>query len=412
MEKSEHQRCRIEEATLLLHFSTAPVNRLGDSRKVLRLYGKSTLSEFLDDLVVYRNLAPADSRVPDLDQLRPAFDLVGKGIPRKSEPTYAAVVAKMLRAAHRANGGDGQISSLLMLGDTEHNDGTAFRNLCTSLGCPGAAFICDETGGPPNLQPVAGKHNWMIYLANRWRLLDEFDRTLASAGLTADSQTAVVIDIDKTAIGARGRNHRPIDAARRAAVGATMDAVLGDEVDHDRVFSAYDALNVPAYHSFTTDNQDYLAYLAMLAGCGWSSVADLTHYIGSGVVQTFGDLLEKVTNASESLPTKVREVHFDVTAAVAAGDPTPFKRFRRAEFSETVRRMSKVENPDDLESILASNITITQEVREVALRWRARGALLFGLSDKPDEASIPSDELAEQGYLPLHRTEAFVVGES
>jgi hypothetical protein len=36
--------------------------------------------------------------------------------------------------------------------------------------------------------------------------------------------------------------------------------------------------------------------------------------------------------------------------------------------------------------------------------------LLFCLSDKPDEASIPTPELALQGYAPIHRTPTHGVG--
>jgi len=44
-----------------------------------------------------------------------------------------------------------------------------------------------------------------------------------------------------------------------------------------------------------------------------------------------------------------------------------------------------------------------------AAEWRDRGALLIGLSDKPDEASAPDRGLAGSGYRPLHRTEALIV---
>ncbi|MGD8627381.1 MAG: hypothetical protein PVJ34_22805, partial [Anaerolineae bacterium] len=60
--------------------------------------------------------------------------------------------------------------------------------------------------------------------------------------------------------------------------------------------------------------------------------------------------------------------------------------------------------------LLASKIVVTQEVRAAAQRWRGQGALLFGLSDKPDEASIPSAELAAGGYRPIHRTPTWAVG--
>jgi hypothetical protein len=35
---------------------------------------------------------------------------------------------------------------------------------------------------------------------------------------------------------------------------------------------------------------------------------------------------------------------------------------------------------------------------------------MFGLSDKPDEASIPGPELAAKGYQAIHHIETDVVG--
>jgi hypothetical protein len=63
-----------------------------------------------------------------------------------------------------------------------------------------------------------------------------------------------------------------------------------------------------------------------------------------------------------------------------------------------------------LAELLAGEITLTQEVRQMALEWSSRGALLFGLSDKPDEASLPTPQLAAQGWQPLHRTLTHAVG--
>jgi len=61
--------------------------------------------------------------------------------------------------------------------------------------------------------------------------------------------------------------------------------------------------------------------------------------------------------------------------------------------------------------LLEKEIVVTQEVREIVLAWRKRGALLFGLSDKPDEASIPMDDLAAQGYQAIHQVSTHAVGE-
>jgi hypothetical protein len=61
-------------------------------------------------------------------------------------------------------------------------------------------------------------------------------------------------------------------------------------------------------------------------------------------------------------------------------------------------------------TLLSDELVITQEVRELAMDWKARGALLFGLSDKPDEASIPTESLESEGYQSIHRVETHAVG--
>jgi hypothetical protein len=66
-------------------------------------------------------------------------------------------------------------------------------------------------------------------------------------------------------------------------------------------------------------------------------------------------------------------------------------------------------SPDQL---LAEEIVITQEVREAACYLKERGVLLFGLSDKPDEASVPRPDQIAQGAQPIHRAETHSVGNS
>jgi hypothetical protein len=72
--------------------------------------------------------------------------------------------------------------------------------------------------------------------------------------------------------------------------------------------------------------------------------------------------------------------------------------------------MGVYEINNSLEQRLADEIFITAEVRAAALLLKDHGALLFGLSDKPDEASVPSSELAAEGYQPIHWTKANIVG--
>ena len=114
---------------------------------------------------------------------------------------------------------------------------------------------------------------------------------------------------------------------------------------------------------------------------------------------------------ADGLAAELRSIHDQIYTLVQAGDPTPFKEFRYNEYLATVGRMGQMDARGPASALLAEEIVITQEVREVALAWKARGALLFGLSDKPDEASVPSPALAEQGYLPVHRARTHLVGE-
>jgi hypothetical protein len=75
-------------------------------------------------------------------------------------------------------------------------------------------------------------------------------------------------DLDKTFIGARGRNHQLIDAARLTALKSAVTTVLGNNYN-DAVFSeTYHRFNQPRFHRFTGDNQDFLG--VYLCDGGWS----------------------------------------------------------------------------------------------------------------------------------------------
>jgi hypothetical protein len=133
--------------------------------------------------------------------------------------------------------------------------------------------------------------------------------------------------------------------------------------------------------------------------------------VRAGKRTSFEEFIGDVDRRSAELQADLRQIHEDIYARVQQGDPTPFKAFRFNEFRTTVGRMGHLEDGVPVEELLANEIVITQEVREMALTWRERGALLFGLSDKPDEASVPTTELAAQGFLPIHGVDTHAVGE-
>jgi len=372
--------------------------------------GRSSVSEFLGDRIVYRNLAPADPRLPSLVTLRARLSLPERQTPRKIEADYARVIVHLLEAARLQDAPGTPIQGLVFVGDTRLLDGTAFENICTAGGWPGLAFIGSETREAPSIQTVPTPGGQTLYLSNRWASLQDFDRYCTGQGMPIGEATAVVIDLDKTALGARGRNGHAIDAARVRAVKVTVAGILGEAFDAGAFTRAYDLLNQPEFHPFTADNQDYLAYICLVLGSGLYDLDDVVSRVRAGRLASFRQFIDGVQGRTSQMSAALGEVHQGIYANVLAGDPTPFKPFRRNEYLETVGRMACLDDSAPVEQMLAEEIVLTQEVRSMALEWHQRGALLFGLSDKPDEASLPTTELAAQGYLPIHRTQTHIVG--
>ncbi len=384
----------------------------------MKLYGLSALSDFWGDFIVYRNLKPADRRLPALDDLRGELSLSPGVIPRKNESDYARVVVRILEQARKLTVPGADIRHVVFLGDTRLLDSTAFANICAAGGWPGLAFIgaeaprMGETSAPPKVELETMPGGQVLYLSNRWAALDDaFREFVAAQGFPIDKHTALLIDMDKTALGARGRNAAVIDNVRVQAVQETVAGLLGELFDSQGFRAAYDLLAQPEFHPFTGDNQDYLAYTCLVLGSGLEKLDSLVGRIRGGEMREFRQFIAEVDARSSALPPSLAAIHKEIFANVRAGDPTPFKPFRYNEFRITSARMGCLPHEAPLVQFLGEEILITREVRDLALDWRAHGALVFGLSDKPDEASLPTPELAAQGYVSLHRKQTHVVGE-
>ena len=378
----------------------------------LAVFGRASVADFLGDYLVYRNLVPMDERLPGLDDIREAAGLPAGRVPRKLEPDYAQVIVALLKRARALEAPHTGLERLIFIGDTRMNDGTAFSNICRAGGWLGFAFIASETGEPPSTEIVPVGNEQGLYLANRWAALADFERYLAQEKFPVDASTAVIVDLDKTALGARGRNAQVIDQARVQAVQDTVANLLGDDFNETAFMRAYEQLNQVEFHPFTGDNQDYLAYVCLILGSGLYDLSSVVEEVRSEQLRSFEGFIRRVEEQANVLPPALAGIHSQIYANVQAGDPTPFKAFRRNEYLQTVGRMGWLEDEEPIEELLAGEIVITQEVRAIAGEWHRRGAILFGLSDKPDEASIPSVELAAQGYLPIHRTPTHAVGQA
>ncbi|MBN1487351.1 MAG: hypothetical protein JW981_06875 [Anaerolineae bacterium] len=376
----------------------------------MKNYGRASVSEFLGDFIVYRNLVPQDSRLPTLDKLREKLNLPQDIIPRKSQPAYARIIKHMLEAAHNLTISNKPLKRVIYIGDTQLNDGQAFINLCNTSGWQGIVFIGSEQNAPPTNKVIEQEGNIFV-MANHWSKLRDFERISTQYEFPLDEQTALILDLDKTTLGARGRNDHVINLARVTAVQNTVGTLLGKAFDQDEFEHAYNELNQTTYHPFTTDNQDYLAYICLIIGSDLYTLDLLVRAIKREQFTDFKSFITAVDNQAERLPQNLRQIHNRVYTAVQQGDPTPFKAFRYNEYRTTIAYMGCMGDATAPENLLANEIVITQEVREMANKWKAQGVLLFGLSDKPDEASIPTADLQRKGYRPIHHMETHAVGE-
>jgi hypothetical protein len=364
------------------------------------------LSALFDDFVIYRDLNPVDPRVPGYSAAWQEMGMAGPIPPRKQEPAYAQALAWLLERGRALDAPGATLSEILYLGDTTMSDGGAFLNLRALTGWRGWCFIGAEKGEPPALREEGG-----LVHANRWRLLAEFLADARARGAALDPRTVALIDIDKTAIGARGRNDGAIDRARVAAIEATLREALGPAFDAGAFKRAYAALNVSKYHPFTADNQDNLAYVCLMLGEGMDTLEGLQGRIAGGSLPDYAAYMAAIDARRGELSPAVAALHDDIWARVQAGDLTPFKAFRRREYVETVDRMGHLPEDAPLAQRLQEEVCFTREVLDACLWLHRRGCLMVGLSDKPDEATAPSVEETARGYLPLHRTPATVIGD-
>jgi len=367
------------------------------------MYPRKKMSDFLGDQVVWRNLIPADPGLPKLADLWQEVGLDTFRVPRKTEPVYAAAVYRFLQAAQSRRGAP-PLERLLFIGDTPMNDGASAKNLGNYL--PMRGFI----GADRLAQPKQVKIDGPLMLANRWQALTDFLAWVQQEGFTFDAQTALILDLDKTTLGPRGRNDKAIDQARVNAVRLTVEETLGGGFDETAFRSVYDRLNQIEFHPFTADNQDYLAYISLMVVGQIFPPERLWADLDSGRLTGFHQFVTLCDARQGQMNTGLLTAHREVTGNMAKGDPTPFKSFRYREYHCTVALMDVL--PDDAAEadILAGEITLTGEVVDVTEQLAEQGVLTFGLSDKPDEASTPPADAAATGAVPLHHVTMKVIG--
>lgn len=343
-----------------------------------------SIADLTGDMVVYRDLQPCDARLPAIDALRDELGLPAELLPRKRDPEYARVLLALANRA-LALAGKGAAEAFLVIGDTD-NDRRLAAHLRQASKLPVPAFI-----GVDRLDEIKSYvYEGDTVFANRWELLERWLQELDARGLPWPA-TVVLIDIDKTLLGPRGRNDGPVDDSRADGAVQVARELLGAALDEAAFRQIYAELCRKEYHAMTLDNQDLTVYSSLLLASGTLSLAELRAGIESAELADFLWVLE-VTRTK--VPAALAELHATIGRAYAAGDPTPFKQFRRAEYAAAIARMQD------------GRLTLCREVVDIARKLLSRGALCVAASDKPSEASLPDAAQAAAGMLPLHQTPA------
>ena len=362
------------------------------------MYHRETLADYLGDRVVYRNLRPADPSLPGLEDIWQEAGLECCRVPRKTEPGYALVVLRLLEAAQRQRS-CAPLRNVLFIGDMPLSDVAAARHLAAHL--PLRGFIGAERLNEPATLKVDGD----LTFGNRWSQLLDWLEQITHEPFALDEQTAVLVDIDKTYIGARGRNDHVIDQARLEAVRLTVEQALADAFHEEAFRAIYGQLYQPKYHFLTADNQDYLAYISLMVMGNVIPPEEFWCAVHDGRLQSFDAFVTLCEQRRAGMPNGLATVHQEVIENLRRGDPTPFKSFRYREFLTTAARMDYLPDETPRVELLAQEIVITQEVSQAMDLLARRGALLFATSDKPDEASNPPVSFSVEPHKsrPIHR---------
>ena len=348
------------------------------------LFDQTTIATLTADRVIYRDLRPCEPGLPGIAELRAELCLPAGYLPRKRDRDYARVVQQIAQAAQAMRDGP-PLGSCLVIGDTEND-----RVFACHLAELGSLRTWGFIGIDQLAEPAWSQTDGIITKANRWAALADWRKQVERTGIDWPT-TVLLIDIDKTLLGPRGRTDRATDDSRAAGALRVARDLFGPTLDAQVFRALYDRLCRKEYHPFTLDNQDYVVYSALLIMGGALSIDDLDENLTVGRLSSFAELLEAT---AAKLPAPLSELHGTIAERVAQGDPTPFKRFRHAELEETIARMTD------------GRLTICRELIELASELAARGALCMAASDKPAEASLPSPAQRAAGLLPLHWTTA------
>ncbi len=330
-------------------------------------YKRAKLSNIFGEYIVFRELNPVKKELPDFEKIKAALSL--KKLPRKKDKEYAEALSYIFSSIRK-------FEKVFYIGDTLMSDLSVIKNFARIPGFKVFGVITREG----EMNGFELKENFLMN--GRWANLREAITLCEEKIFRIDDKTVLIIDIDKTAIGGRGRNDKAIDKARIDAIRELASEIFG-KVEEERFSDAYRTANRREFFYITEDNQDIISILSFLLYDGTVSVSE----IEGGKFNTVIELLEKSHSKNEKLTHYVMKV----LENIKSGNPTAFPSFRKKEFQKTIARSDFLPDETPISTLLSEEIMITGEVFDVAEDLKKRGTLVFGVSDKPALSTMPID---------------------
>ncbi|MGB9694620.1 MAG: hypothetical protein ACP5SB_01385 [Caldisericaceae bacterium] len=319
-------------------------------------FRRGTLNDIFKDYIVFRELRPIKEGLSSFEELG---NKSHKGFPRKKDKEYAAILCQIFRSAM-------SFSKIVYIGDTFLSDLAVIENI-KELGYDVFGVITDETG-----KNSESKYPYIVF-NNSWDQLSNYvvDKI--------NNETVLVVDIDKTAIGARGRNDSSVDKARTDAILDLAKRVFKNP-EKDEFMRLYHYIHAKDFLNFTQDNQDIVSILSLII---YSNAISFDDFSSFAKTRKFEEFIQDVKVQGELVPL-VDEVRTNIREDNA----TLFPTFRRIELEKTLNRMDFLPDDTPIEKLLEEEILITGEVYRIGIRANEKGALVFGVSDKPEKASF------------------------
>ena len=331
------------------------------------MYKRGKLTDIFGDFIIFRELNPVNKNLPQFERVKKALSL--EKLPRKKDKDYVKVLSYIFSFA-------GGYKRIFYIGDTLMSDLSVINSFSRYTDFETFGIITREG----ELNGFEDRGNFV--LNGKWKNLQNVFSFCEKNHFTISEDTVFIIDIDKTAIGARGRNDKAIDRARMDAIKALAGEIFG-EVNKEEFSMIYDVVNKKDFFYITEDNQDIVSIVSFLVYDGALSLEQL----GSGEFENTISLLSSVKPDN----TKLEKYVQTVLVNVEKGNPTAFPEFRKKEFEKTILRTDFLADETLPSKLLSEEILITGEVYDLALIAKEKGAFVFGVSDKPALSTMPQN---------------------